>query len=371
MSNDSNRWLQRAMRCGLRFALTAVVGCLVLPAVADDAPYYEGRTIRIIVPFFPGGGTDTFGRLVGRYLGRHVPGEPTVIVENATGAGGLLGSNTFALRSPRDGTALLAASGHLNLRAFLRLRALRLDLAECEPLVAAPMGHVTAMHTRVGVTRPEDMTQAEGRITKGITDPIGMIESLLALELFDFNYRPVPGYGGRGDTRIAFERGELVINTQSTPAYLAQVVPLVEEGRALPLYALGFIDAEGRSVRDPAVPDLMTAPELYERIHGRPPSGVVWDAYKAVIPLVQDTRATIWMHADIPSAAKEALAIGVARMVRDPEFLAASERILQGYEIVYGADLDQIKSAMEAASPAALDYVRELLTTRFGTRFQE
>lgn len=338
-------------------------------ASAQAASYYEGKTIRVIIPFSPGGGTDTFGRLIAQYLGQHVPGRPTVIAENVTGAGGLLGSNEFAERVKHDGTTLLTASGHLNLRAFLALRGLRLDLDALEPLVAAPMGHVTAIATDTGVTSPEELLQARGRLTKGITDPVGLLESLIALELFDLNYRTVPGYGGRGETRIAFERGELKINTQSTPAFLSRVQPLVEEGKALPLYAIGFIDADGQPVRDPAVPDMITAPELYQQIHGELPSGVLWEAFKTAVPLVQNTRGTIWVHNNIPEVALRDLRTGVEGMVADPEFQAASARILQGYEILWGDDLDQIKASMAAASPEAIEFLRSMLASRFGTQF--
>lgn len=340
------------------------------PAAAQQ-PYYQGKTIRIIIPFSAGGGTDTFGRLVGQHLGRHIPGNPTVVAENVTGAGGLLGSNEFAQRVPKDGTVLLTASGHLNLRAFLGLEGLRLNLAELTPVAAAPMGHVTAINPRTaGITDARQIGQMRGRITKGITDPVGLVESIVALELFGINYRPVPGFPGRGDTRLAFERGELMINTQSTPAYNARVKPLVAEGRALPAYAIGFIDPQGRPVRDPAAPDLITAPELYQQIHGRMPSGPAWEAYKVVANLVQNTRGTLWVHSAAPPAARDALRTGMDRMVQDPAFREAIAKTLEGYEMITGAGLDQIKRDLDQAPPEVLTWLRGMLGEKFGIKFE-
>ncbi|MBA2777538.1 Bug family tripartite tricarboxylate transporter substrate binding protein [Billgrantia kenyensis] len=346
-----------------------VLGASVMLPAAHADDYYAGQTIRMIIPFSPGGGTDTFGRLISQHLGRHIPGSPTIVSENVTGAGGLLGSNEFAERVDHDGLTLMTASGHLNLRAFLGLQGLRLDLDELEPVVAAPMGHVTAISTQAGIDDPADLLEAQGRLTKGITDPVGLLESLVALEMFELNYRAVPGYSGRGDTRIAFERGELMINTQSTPAYLNSVQPLVDEGVAMPLYAIGFIDGEGNPQRDPAVPDMITAPELYEQIHGEMPSGTIWEAFKVTVPLVQNTRGTVWVHGDIPDEAMAALQEGVEAMINDPEFQEASANILEGYEIMWGDDLGQIKASMDAASPEVLDYLRDMLNERFGTEF--
>jgi tripartite-type tricarboxylate transporter receptor subunit TctC len=337
---------------------------------AAQANYYEGKTIRIIIPFSAGGGTDGFGRYIAQYLGRHIPGNPTVIAENVTGAGGLLGSNEFAERVDRDGTTLLTASGHLNLRAFLGLEGLRLNLDELTPVVAAPMGHITALNTETtGMTEAKDLLTYDGRITKGITDPVGLVESIVALEMFGIDYRSVPGYGGRGDTRVAFERGELVVNTQATPAYNARVQPMVDEGKAIPAYAIGFIDADGNPVRDPAAPEIITAPELYQQIHGQMPSGPAWEAYKVVANLVQNTRGTIWVHSDVPQEALDALRQGVDAMVQDPEFIATGEALMEGYDIISGSGLNQIKRELDEAPEEVVTWLQDTLTEKFGVQF--
>ncbi|MBK5926678.1 hypothetical protein [Rhodobaculum claviforme] len=350
----------------LAAALTATA--TLMAAGTAKAEFYEGQTIRIIIPFSAGGGTDTFGRLIAQHLGRHIPGSPTVIAENVTGAGGLLGSNEFT-RVDRDGMTLLTASGHLNLRAFLGLEGLELDLRDLDPVVASPMGHVTAIHSRAGITDGTEIMQMEGRITKGITDPVGLIESIVTLEMFGIEYRPVPGFGGRGDTRLAFERGELAINTQSSPAFNASVLPLVEEGTAITAYAIGFIDPDGNPVRDPAVPDIITAPELYQQIHGEMPSGEAWEAFKVVANLVQNTRGTIWVHSEAPEEARTALRTGVDAMVQDPAFIEAAASILEGYEVISGPGLDQIKAELNAAPEEILDWLRALMTDRFEVSF--
>ena len=337
------------------------------PAAAN---YYEGKTIRIIIPFSAGGGTDTFGRYIAQFLGQHIPGNPTVIAENVTGAGGLLGSNEFAERVEKDGTTLLTASGHLNLRAFLGLEGLRLDLDELTPVVAAPMGHVTAINIEAtGMQEVKDLFTYDGRITKGITDPVGLVESIVALEMFGINYRSVPGYGGRGDTRVAFERGELVVNTQATPAFNARVQPMIDEGKALTAYAIGFIDPDGNPVRDPAAPDIITAPELYEQLHGRKPSGPAWEAYKVVANLVQNTRGTIWVHSDAPEEARAALRQGVDAMVQDPAFIEAGVNLMEGYDIISGPGLDQIKRELEEAPEEVVRWLQTTLTEKFGVKF--
>lgn len=351
-----------------RAALAAALAITATGATAQD--YYAGQTIRIVIPFSAGGGTDTFGRLIAAHLGNHIPGNPTVIAENVTGGGGILGSNEFN-RAARDGYTLLTASGHLNLRAFLGLEGLELDLNDLTPVIAAPMGHVVAIRADAGITDATQIGQIEGRVTMGITDPVGLIETLMALEMLGIEIRAVPGFGGRGDTRLAFERGELVIDSQATPAYLSRVVPLIEEGTAIPGFAIGFTAPDGSPLRDPAAPDLITAAELYQQINGRAPEGPAAEAYSLTANLVQNTRGTIWVHSDVPEAAQAALRAGVDAMVQDPAFQEAVASVLEGYEIISGAGLDQIKAELDAADPAVLDWMRNLMTERFEVRFNQ
>lgn len=347
----------------LRCALSAV--CLACVAGAAQA-----ETVRIIVPFSEGGGTDTFAHLVARHLGKHLPGNPQVVVDNIAGMGGVTGSNAFAAGSSADTLTLLAASGHLKLRAMLGLRGLELDFAELEPLLAAPMGHVTVIAAGSGISSATDIRKLGGRLTKGINDPIGQIESLITLEMFDLEYRPVPGFGGRGETLLAFERGELSVNTQATPVYLARLESLVRLRRVMPLYAIGFMDDEGHSIPDPAVPDLVTAPQLYQRVFGRAPAGPVWEAFRLVVPLVQQARASLWMHGNLPPEQARTVRAAVEAMVRDAAFHSDANERLGGYPVLYGHELQRIRRALSATRPEVLDYLRQFLKRRYGVEFE-
>lgn len=347
----------------LRFVVIALCLCSGAAGAQADA-------VRIIVPFAQGGGTDAFARLVAKHLGSHLPGNPSVLVDNIPGNGGITGANAFAESTGAEGITLLAASGHLKLRAMLGLRGLALDFAHADPLLAAPMGHVTVIPATPGIRSPLDIRKLQGRLSKGINDPIGQIESLIALEMFDLAYRPVPGFGGRGDTLVAFERGELNLNTQSTPVYLARLEPLVRLRRMMPLYAIGFIDEAGNSIRDPAVPELITAPQLYERVYGRKPSGRAWEAFQLVVPLVQEARATLWMDRTLPAAQVAALRAAMGSMVRDASFHADARQVLGVYPVLYGGELARIRRPMTETPPEVLGYLRNFLKIRYGVEFE-
>src|SRR5580698_9476446 len=73
---------------------------------AETGAFFAGKTVRILVGFSPGGGYDLYARELGRYLGRHIPGNPSVVVQNMAGAGSLKAVNFLYNAAPRDGTVL-------------------------------------------------------------------------------------------------------------------------------------------------------------------------------------------------------------------------------------------------------------------------
>jgi tripartite-type tricarboxylate transporter receptor subunit TctC len=83
------------------------------PAQESIADFYKGKQIRIIVPSAPGGGFDLYARYVGRHLGRHIPGNPSIVVQNMPGAGGLAATNHVHTRASRDGLTLGVLQGPL------------------------------------------------------------------------------------------------------------------------------------------------------------------------------------------------------------------------------------------------------------------
>jgi tripartite-type tricarboxylate transporter receptor subunit TctC len=96
----------------LEIFLSAVAGASLLfganvaAYAAEPDTFYKGKTVIIYIGFAPGGSYDYFGRLVARHLGKHLPGNPTVIAESMPGAGSFTAANFLYARTPRDGTAL-------------------------------------------------------------------------------------------------------------------------------------------------------------------------------------------------------------------------------------------------------------------------
>src|SRR5215475_3486791 len=91
--------------CFASLALASLVTMLPSGALAED-DYFAGKTVTIIIPIGPGGAYDTYARLVARHLGRHIPGNPTVIAQNMPGAGSLRSANFLYNVAAKDGTVI-------------------------------------------------------------------------------------------------------------------------------------------------------------------------------------------------------------------------------------------------------------------------
>ena len=104
-----------------------MVVILTLPATLLAAPYYEGKTINIVVGHSPGGGNDVVARVVSKHLSKHIPGKPAVIVQNMVGASGMIAANHVYGKTKPDGLTLLATDRILGIAQLLKVDGVRYD----------------------------------------------------------------------------------------------------------------------------------------------------------------------------------------------------------------------------------------------------
>jgi hypothetical protein len=179
----------------------------------------------------------------------------------------------------------------------------------------------------------------------------------------------VLGFKGRGDARIAFERGETNIDYQTTPAYNATVVPLIKEGKAIPLMSFGQLNEKGDIIRDPAVPDLPTVPEVYEKLKGKKPSGRFWETYKIFMPSAFAVQKILWVKGDTPAVAPQAFFAAADRLDKDKEFHAKTEQILGGYPLLRGDRLEKTIQQAFQIDAETQRFVKEWVGRKYRVKF--
>src|SRR5262245_12252758 len=96
------------LRLSVRIAALAAAAATAAPAAADSvADFYKGKTLSIVMGTGPGGSYDLYGRTIAEHIVRHIPGQPTIIIEHMPGAGGVIAGNHIYGTAPQDGTKLL------------------------------------------------------------------------------------------------------------------------------------------------------------------------------------------------------------------------------------------------------------------------
>src|SRR5262245_30354549 len=130
-------------------------------AVAD---FYRGKTVRIIVGFSAGGGYYAYSRLIGRHLHKHIPGDPSVIVDNMAGAGSIIAANYVYNAAPKDGTVIGNISGQIILEQLFANPAVQYDLGKFRYL-GVPIGetYLLLVTRKPGVTRFDELLGAKAK----------------------------------------------------------------------------------------------------------------------------------------------------------------------------------------------------------------
>lgn len=284
------------------FGLAAGALALGLAGPAAAEVDFAGKTIEWIIPFSAGGGSDTWARFNAPLLSKYLPGNPVVVVVNEPGGGSTKGTNLFAARAEPDGLMILGTSGSTQFPYLLGDPRVRYEYKDWKIAMAGPTGGVVYTTPSLGLKGPEDIAQLKGKelvyASQGATS-LDLVP-LLGFRLMGLNVQHVFGFKGRGDGRLAFERGEVNIDYQTSSAYLKNVQPLVEAGQAVPLFSWGVLNEAGAVVRDPTFPDLPSFVEAYETMTGAPPSGPDYDAYFAFFTAGFPAQKMVFLPKDTP-----------------------------------------------------------------------
>jgi tripartite-type tricarboxylate transporter receptor subunit TctC len=188
----------------------ALVAAVCASASAAPAPTYKGKTLTLYIGYSAGGGYDVYGREVARFIGKHLPGNPTVVPENMEGAGSLRLANYLANVAPKDGTAIGIISNGTAFDPilgqpgaafkgtdFFWLGSANNEVSVCVTMASSPIKTIAdaiAHQVTVGATGGSDDTAQFPRVLDGT---IGT------------KFKVVTGYPGGNDVVVAMERGEV------------------------------------------------------------------------------------------------------------------------------------------------------------------
>ena len=357
-------------------SLTAVAAGLALAAAllpgGVKAADFRGKTIEFVVPFPTAGGSDVWARFFAPFLADQLPGRPTVVVKNVPGGGSITGTNQFVERARPDGLSILGTSGSTQLPYLLDDARVRYELKDLVPILVSPTGGVVYVNPALGARNAREIDKLRGRKMKyGSQGPTSLdLVPVLAFEIMGLDVDPVFGLA-RGPARLAFERGESLIDYQTSSAYLRNVVPLIKAGKAVPLFSWGVLDARGEFVRDPTFPDLPHFAEAYEMAYGKKPSGTAYEAFKAFVVAGFAAQKPIFLPKGTPKDIVDAYVQALDRVVKTPAFKEKAGKELGDYEQAVGPAAQQAVKVALSIDPEAKAWVKEWLKRRFDVKFEK
>jgi tripartite-type tricarboxylate transporter receptor subunit TctC len=358
-----NRVKPRAVLVALCAAIS--LACGVIDAVAQQ-PYYKGKRLTVLINFAAGGPTDLEGRLFAKYLGRHIDGQPNVIVQNMDGAGGVVGAQYVGEVAPKDGTVMgyFAGTSWVYVSDPERWR---VDFKSYEFLAYQPGTTVHFARTDIapGLKTPADIVKAQNLIAGGLSiDTSKDLRLRMGLDMLGVPYKYVTGYRSSAPARIALQRGEINMFSESPPSYRALVVPaLVDNGQAIPIW-WDDTHADGNPPPQKQMEGLSvpTFPQLHMQIKGTKPAGQLWDAYKTIFEINSTLQRLLALPPGTPRAAYEALSRAIERLNNDKEFAAEAMKVIQFVpEYPTAPDMSNKIRSMLVASPEMRKFVNDYM----------
>lgn len=352
-----------------RFRPAALVAVLVLAGLAGtvQAQFYKDKRITILVNYAAGGSTDMEARLVARHLGRHIPGNPGIVVENMPGAGGVAATNHMGEAVEPDGLTVAVFAPPL-LQQLLEDPALRVDVSGFVWLagIGQPQACFVRTDTGGGVAGAEDLLKMEGFRAAGYSPANSTdIRFRLALDLLGARYRYVTGYSV-ANLFPSLLRNEVQFACATIPFLRSTVIPrLVRPGLGIVLWYYPEIGPDGREVRNRHLEDIPTWLDIHERLRGESPSGLRYEALKLVNNLEAAMQRGVFVPPGTPDEAVGALRLAFAALATDREYIADYTEMAGGPpHLLMASETRALVDSLADADPDTVAFIREFTGSR-------
>lgn len=334
-------------------ALTAIIASLTLLAGVSNGStheFFRGKTIRIIVSFSPGGGFDVYSRAIGRHIGKYIPGNPTVIVENMPGAGGLIAANRLYRSVKPDGLTFANFPGGLLMEQILGRPGIEFDARKFEYLgVPVKDIWVCVLTKASGITSIEKWMDSNKPIKLGSTGAGSSTYATPRVLHFALGLpiQLVSGYKGVPEVRLAAESGELDGGCTSWDGTKVSWGKAIEAGDAAVIVQMVAH----------AHPELRNVPRAID-------FAKTDDAHLLIRLGAHDPAALNRAYVLPPGTPKERVKVlraAFADTLRDPQFLAESKKSKMTVDPMTGDEMEETVGRLFHLEPAVVTRLKEVL----------
>lgn len=326
--------------------LTAIVWLLCSGGARADteaevARFYAGKTINMYIGFDVGGSYDFYGRLFAQYMGRHIPGHPSIVAQTMAGAGSLRAANHLYNVAPKDGTSLAVVTQTLILEEVFKTAGVKYKAAEFNWI-----GRMTAvLETLVVSGNAKAKSAADVRQHETIaagTGPTSPSEGYPRLlnAFAGTRFKVVSGYPGSTQALVALERGEIDVVEVSWNTIRRTKMDWIRSGKLAVIVQAGF-------ARSAELPDIPTLIELATTPEGKAAMELYTSANAVSRPLIAAP--------GVPEARVKALRDAFMATTRDREFLAHIERSNAEFDPAPGEMLEDLARKVAATPQGVVD----------------
>jgi tripartite-type tricarboxylate transporter receptor subunit TctC len=335
----------------LKFLLVIGWAFIVAPCAEAQEPFYKGKTVRLVVGFSAGGGFDVYSRAISRHIGKHLPGNPNVIVENMTGAGSLVAANhVFKVAKP-DGLTIGNINGGIFVQQLLGWPGIEFDALKFEH-VGVPVRDrsVCVMTKASGFNSFEKWTESKTLLKLGGTGPGSATHNipLILKEALNLPIQLVSGYKGIADVRLAAEGGELAgVCGWTWDSLKATWTRALESGDAVVV-----LQTVSQPISElPKVPLAISAAKTEE-------------SRQLIQTGIHDVSDLTYAYVLPPATPKDRVEIArkaFADTMKDAEFINDTKKSKLGLEPLNGDELEKTVARLFKVSPGVVAKLKDVL----------
>ncbi len=333
--------------------LTAIIPVLLLVSfvrLGQANEFYKGRSIRMIVSYFPGGAFDIYSRVIARHLPKHIPGGPSIIVQNMPGAGTVIGANYLYRLARRDGTALGVFGPTQVVRQVIGVPGVEFESDKFNWLVAANTGDVLTCiaNSAAEVRTLDDAVKRKTPLIVAATGPGSFTTSSAKAykDILRANFKIVTGYPGQAGILNALQRGEADAGCFTWSAVKAAAKDMLDTRAAVVFTQTGM----------KAAPDLPHVENGLDRARTKMDRQVLM----ALLTEVSMGRA----YAAPPDVAADRVALlrkAFLETLRDPRFLDEANRTGLEVNPLPGEGVQNIVTELKKLPREAMDKIRSIM----------
>lgn len=345
MTGNRSKW---ASCSGPACALLAAVALASPTAAQSVAEFYKGKTVTLIVGSGASGGDDTFARIFAKYVPRHLPGSPSIVVQNQPGAGGVLAAANMYNTASRDGTVFGSVLRGVPTTPLLSDIPVNFDSRRLNWLgsLSKETNVIIVWHTAAAKSF-EDLLHRETIVgtTGGGSD--SNVYPLLFNQTLGTKFKVIGGYPGGPDIDLAIQRGELEGRASHTwTALKGARSDWLKENKIRILAQMGM-------KRNPELPNVPNVLEYVKDQQAR-------DVYEFLLSRQEASRPFV-APPDLPPERLTALRKVLADVTRDPEFGAEIEKTGGTVDLMPGEDLQKLVDHAYSLPPDVIGRVRVAL----------